>query len=295
MLQTLYRKLIPIGIRYKIAQIRSKKENRKLFRYWKNRYISGDYKEEYAVELDYLIQQGEIMTFPYQWAAEYVDYPVEVYRDPACGLSYVIHKDKKLYFPKHYSQRFIKRYYQSLLEEQAPRSPHFYFDNNKVDFQSKTFIDVGAAEGIVALDIVEQVKQVVMFECNRDWQEALCKTFEPWKEKVRIVPMFVGNENSVDSVRLDDWAETELDKTSHLVLKLDVEGSEKSVLEGAKDILNDRVDIIYVCTYHRPDDYGEISAVLKKYNYELEASEGYMFYGNAAEAGFRKGLIRGYR
>lgn len=291
MLQTLYRKMIPVGIRYKLAKIRQKRTMDLTFQLWQERYTNGDYDKEYATELDYMINQGgHILLFPYEWTNAYKDYHVDVYEDKS-GLSYVLHESKKLFFPKGYSKSFIVSYYLSLVVEQDARSPHYYFDKKEVDFQGKTFVDVGAAEGIISLNVIEDVDHVVLFECNKEWQKALEKTFEPWKEKTTIVPLFAGNENNKTTVKLDDWVKANAISDS-LVLKLDVEGSEKSVLEGASNILDRQVLYAYVCTYHRPEDFSELSKYLGDHQFGLESSGGFMFYGTGPNAGFRKGLLR---
>ncbi len=292
MLQTIYRKVLPVGVRYRIAKLRTKRQELKAFQLYKQKWESGNYDKEYAEELNYMVNRGgRVLTFPYDWRNEYRNFHVDVFDEGK--MKYVYHKGKKLFFPRRYSKRFIEHYYLSLIMEQDIRSPHCYFDG-KENFEGKTFIDVGAAEGIIALDVVEYVKQIVLFECNKDWQEALRKTFEPWQEKTMIVSKFVGNENSNTSVTLDAQIKMAGIQDS-LILKLDVEGNEKSVLQGAATILKDQVTDAYVCTYHRKDDFTELSEFLKTIGFIITSSPGYMFYGSGTLAGFRKGVIRARR
>ena len=83
--------------------------------------------------------------------------------------------------------------------EQDHRSPHRYFDHIE-EFKDKVLLDVGAAEGILSLMAIEQVKHVYLFECSEDWIDALNKTFEPWKDKVTIIKKFVSDKDDENNV-----------------------------------------------------------------------------------------------
>lgn len=296
MVQDVYRKMIPIGLRYRIANIREKRHNNILLKELDIQYREGNYEPSWEEELRYILKNKKIEVFPYVWTREYENKTVEILKDDKYGMKYVLHKGKKLFFPKGYSDTFIKKYYLSLIMEQDERSPHCYFENNEDSLKDCIFVDVGAAEGIISLEIIDKVQSAILFECNEAWKKALEATFSPWHEKIQIVSKFAGNVKGKDTVELDDWFSTMLlDAKRELVLKLDVEGSEKEVLQGAEKLLQKAVKTAYVCTYHRQEDFEILVDMLKKYDYNIKATEGYMFYGTQNDESFRKGVIRAYK
>ena len=298
MIQDAYRMIVPVGVRYFIANVRGMKHNKQLLRQLKKQFNAGDYDSVYQQELKYIVEHKKIEVFPYKWIEEYENTEIEIFRDSGKGMKYVIHKGKKLFFPKGYSDGFIKKYYLSLIMEQDARSPHCYFQGNMERLRDCIFVDVGTAEGIVSLEVVDVAQKIVLFECNEAWRQALEATFAPWSEKIEIVSGFVGEQNipEENKVTLDEWfSDFCRSPESNIVIKLDVEGNEKSVLAGAEKLLSSLVRRAYVCTYHKQEDFEVLSKILTAYHYKLENTEGYMFYGERGEESFRKGLIRAYR
>ena len=59
----------------------------------------------------------------------------------------------RLYFPKEMTKSQIRAAYRTLLTEQDIESPHRYFDDNFKLNGNDIFFDVGAAEGMIALEI----------------------------------------------------------------------------------------------------------------------------------------------
>lgn len=153
---------------------------------------------------------------------------------------------KKLYFKRGMSRKEAVRTYRSLEEEQDLHSPHYYFFDGLTLSENSVVADIGVAEGNFGLKIVDRVKELYLFECDAGWIEALEATFEPWKDKVHIVNRFVSDTTSSDTVRLDDFFR---DKSVPHILKLDVEGAEVAVLEGAAAFLKEgRISDLLVCT-----------------------------------------------
>lgn len=201
---------------------------------------------------------------------------------------------KKLYFKRGMSRKEAVRTYRSLEEEQDLHSPHYCFFDGLTLSENSVVADIGVAEGNFGLKIVDRVKELYLFECDAGWIEALEATFEPWKDKVHIVNRFVSDTTSSDTVRLDDFFR---DKSVPHILKLDVEGAEVAVLEGAAAFLKEgRISDLLVCTYHKKGDPERLSAKLECFNYTIAFSQGYMLFlteGYQAQPpyDFRKGLL----
>ena len=294
MIKELYRKMIPIGIRYAVAQKRDKKNNAKSLEKLEKIYADSAYDKRYQNEIEWIVRNKRIEVFPYEWVKEYDDFGTEVFTDKELKMKYVLHNGKRLYFPKGYSAKFIQRYYRSLVVEQDKRSAHHYFSDDEQCIEGSVFVDVGAAEGIISLNVVDKAEKIVMFECNDAWLEALNATFAPWKEKIQIIRKFAGNCDNENMISLDKYFEDE-SHLQNIVLKLDVEGAEQAVLSGAKTLLEKNVIAAYICTYHNDNDYDLLVKLIEKFPFEIQESVGYMYYGEQAETGFRKGLIRVYR
>ncbi|MCH3981368.1 MAG: FkbM family methyltransferase [Prevotella sp.] len=196
---------------------------------------------------------------------EYDDFNVQIYEDKTNGLPYVMlpHSTKRLYFKRGMSEGKIAKLFKSLIMEQDPRSPHRYFDSIQ-EFKGKVLLDIGSAEGILSLMAIEQVEHVFLFECDEYWKEALQKTFEPWKDKITIVPKYVGNQDDETTIKLDTFFQDE--PVSNLFLKMDIEGMEREALVGAKQLFSKKGNVSFaVCTYHRRDDLKVIHSFLDHY------------------------------
>ncbi|NDW08522.1 FkbM family methyltransferase [Dysgonomonas sp. 520] len=247
-----------------------------------------------AEALEYL-RKHRLHVFPYPFAKKYKKEDVEVFIDQKCGLKYVVHNNgHRLYFRRGSKTKRIQRQYSFLCCEQDPKSAHCYLSDTFRLSDGDILFDVGAAEGNFSLSVIEKLKHAYLFECDEEWIEALQKTFEPWKEKVTIINKFVADKDSPETIKIDTV--TENMKSGSLFLKLDVEGMEKEVLEGAKNTLNsENFDTkVALCTYHNQNDFEELSGSMKKKGYKIEPSDGYMLFAmeKLSPPYFRKGLIR---
>jgi hypothetical protein len=230
-----------------------------------------------------------LMHFPYPFALDYKKMHVVCHFDARFGLPYIIHSGKNLYFSKsnaYKDKKVVESAYKSLLIEQDIFSPHRYVkDINRL--KGKTLLDVGAAEAIFSLDVIELVSHVYLFECDDVWIEALNATFAPWKNKVTIVRKYVSDSNDENTITLDRFFEDK-DKRN-LFIKMDIEGYEQAALRGAVNLLREAHDIDFsICTYHKKKDAVEITGILNSFGFEWEQTEGYLY----VERDFRKGIIR---
>jgi hypothetical protein len=252
-------------------------------------------KEKYKRELELLNTTKTVNVFPYSFVYKYNAKDILVTKDKKSGLSYVLHNNRKLYFPKGISKRDIQQIYSSLLVEQDNNSPHKYLTETFNISDKDIFVDVGSAEGILSLDLVDKAKAVYLFEYEERWIEALEATFAPWKDKVTIVKKYVSDKVSEHETTIDSYFR---EFQENLLIKIDVEGAESSVLSGATETLKkDNVKII-CCTYHKQEDAEKFEMLLNRLGYKTEFSNGYMLWKYCKELKppfFRKGLIRAWK
>jgi FkbM family methyltransferase len=191
----------------------------------------------------------------------------------------------------HPHSRFIG----ALIELRAPSNSHFYFDRMTEVREGTTVADVGASEGTFAVECLIKYKaaQVWCFEPDSSMHHALDTTAERnnLAGRLHVVPAAVAAmsghvqilENSADplasycidrtrdagpeqgpgilkTVRcttLDEWAgQSGIERLDYL--KIDAEGSDLAVLQGARQCLQRWRPAIAVTTYHRAEHCNEM-------------------------------------
>jgi len=281
--RNIYRKIIPSETRIKIWQ---NTRNIKL----KILEILANKNEEKIEVINYLKKNTAVM-IPYEFTKKYKAEDINVYRDN--DYKYVIHENKKLYFPQNWMEEKIQVYYNSLLMEQDINSPHRYEYNNIQINHGDVIVDIGAAEGIFALSSVEKAKKIYLFECDELWVNALKMTFLPYREKTVIVNKYVEERsNNNDTVTIDNFFhEKKID-----FIKADVEGAELEILKGASEYLSSSKNLkLSICTYHNKNDARKMKQLLLRHGFRVEFSKGYILSTWSKKIDFRKGLIRGYK
>jgi len=230
--------------------------------------------------------------FPYEFSRKYHASDIDVFFDNLTQTRYVMRQNKRLYFPEGWEIDNIRDYYNALCIEQDDDSPHRYEVDGYIVQEGEVIADIGAAEGIWALDNADKAGKIYLFECNRKWIKALKKTFEPWQEKVVIADKYVSNTDNGKNVTLDVF----FNKKQIDFIKADIEGMEIKLLEGCKDLLANNSNLkLLLCAYHSKDDGTEIKRILEKYGYKTEYSKRYMLfiYDEKFEVPYiRRGLVR---
>lgn len=252
---------------------------------------------EYIEELDYLDKNGWT-NFPYQKLKTFDN--LHVGYDDAKKLNWVLHNDKRLYFPAHYSQSKSGRLYVNFIENEnilggnyRTKCPHQYqSDTFKIE-DGDVLVDVGCAEALLSLDVIEKVKKVYLIESDLRWLPALKATFAPYKDKVVFVNKLVADTDSDTTITLAALLKEEQDNP--LFIKMDIEGYETQVIGSSKDfLLNHPKAKVACCTYHKANDAETLEKMFLSYGYETTFSDGYMLFRPdcLTPPYFRKGVIR---
>lgn len=295
MLSELYRRLIPLKTRERVynnflGQVLFIKRNFKTLLRGKLTYTFGFlFKKTEKNKIYAFIGKHGITSYPYNFKLEYDALAINIFYDAEFNLHYVIHSDKKLFFPDFYSKEKIVKDYKDLIIEQDIRSAHRYVKSYH-ELSGKTLLDVGSAEGIFALDTIDVTKNVIIFECEDHWLKPLNATFAPWLHKVKFEKKYVGNKTEGNFITIDDYF---LQKPqNNIFIKMDIEGAERIALEGANNTLKNSKNIqLAICTYHCENDPDYIANQLANNGFSIEFTEGYMFWNKRIS----KGVIRGIK
>lgn len=231
------------------------------------------------------LSKSYLSPYPYSWKKKYTHQDYKVDLNAENGLPYITHNNKKLYFQRemYYSSSGV---YRALQIEQDERSAHRYVKSYE-ELKGKTLLDIGSAEAIFTLDVIEYIHHAYLFECDEGWIEALEATFAPWKEKITIVRKYVSDIDDENNITLDEYFK---DKSSdNLFLKMDIEGSERKALKGSKKLLKSGKNIAgSVCIYHLPDDKAVIHKILHDNDLEVITQPGYLYF----EGDLRSAILR---
>jgi FkbM family methyltransferase len=140
-------------------------------------------------------------------------------------------------------------------------------------------IDAGANVGVFSAYAASKGANVFAFEPVPETITILKQTLDINKNKFNIVPLALSDKTgpakifiapsgngtnsivedqhngsiSIQSSTLDDWAEKENIKRIDFI-KADIEGAERLMLKGAKNVLREFKPKLALCTYHFPDD-----------------------------------------
>ena len=241
--------------------------------------------------LNYL-KSHKFASFPFYWTEKYDTFLPEVYTDNEHQRLYVLFEEKKMYFPKRYSETQIIWAIRSIFKEQDAESPHLYLTPEFQVEPGSIVIDAGVAEGNFALSVVETAKCLYLIECEQEWVEALKLTFAPWKDKVIFVEKYMSDCEGESTVSIDSLLKPVINEK--YFIKLDIEGFEQKALSGMKNLVGSGNAIkMNVCTYHQPDALLEIETILTDYGFTCKTSRGYvLFFQRGEEPSFRKVLIR---
>lgn len=264
--------------------------------YWNYKHPLDKEDPEVASIISYIDREHRIDLISYDFVREYQKMPVKVYWDEADGMGYVPYGGRRMFFPRGWDEERIAGYFRSVVMEQDARSPHCYANGNCGVKEGDIVVDAGAAEGIFALDHIEQASRIYLIEADRGWIEALERTFSGDRDKVQIIYGFLDSYDEGEHVSIDG-----LFRGKDInYIKMDIEGAEKSALAGAVETLDRQVDIrCAICSYHCREDEREIRNFLEKHGMKTETTRGFMCpdwtMDAYLEAELRRGIVFGHR
>lgn len=257
----------------------------------------------YSEELQYIRSIGRVEIFPYPLLRHLGK--VQCGRDAASGLPYVLHKERKLFFPKEWTEERIVSTYRAFIEREnitamdgdgyLAQTPHQYQSERCHVQDGDVVVDVGAAEGLFSLDVADKASKIYLFENDPAWLVPLKKTFAPYEEKTRIIAKTVSGQDTRHSIRLDTALKGET--AMRVFVKMDIEGAEVPVIEASQDFLAMRRNLcLACCTYHRAGDADSLEKAFRNLGYATEFSAGWMLAlsRQLSFPYFRKGVIRAW-
>lgn len=266
--------------------------------------LSHGYDADYPEEADYMRRHNKIYVFPYNYTERYDASKVRVFKDETCGLKYVEHHGKKLFFPE-WNDEEVQREYNQLILEQDMESPHQYFDDRCCLNDGDIFVDVGTAEGIIALDAVDRAAEVYLIECSDNWIRTLKETFKDHMDKVHIIPKYAGASDDDTTITIDTLLNEYRDRD--IFIKMDIEGMEPDALIGAQKTLERNNCHVSCAVYHTNDERDEVMDFFERNGYSSYTSDHYMLflycrslfengkYERIRPPYFRNGVVRAVR
>ena len=173
------------------------------------------------------------------------------------------------------------------------KSPHSYVSPGFGVDEGSVLVDVGAAEGLFALDNIRRVRHAYLFECDGRWSVPLRKTFAPFDGRVSVVERFVSDRTQGREVTLAD-ALRNVPPDLRLFVKIDTEGADRRIVAASLDFLSRRKAKVACCTYHRQDDADALAQMFEKAGFRTSFSDGWMLLpmGGIRHPYFRRGVIR---
>ena len=263
--------------------------------YWEKWHRDELGQSEVEEIIDYVDRKKDIRLLNYDFVDKYMCNPVELCYDSEQDMKYVPYKGLRMYFPSGWGDQRICDYYNSLLAEQDDYSPHCYKKNGFTVSRGDVILDIGAAEGIFAIDHLNEAKFIYLIESDEKWVKALKQTFRDHEDKVKIIygKVCKRKEEDIDVVLDDLFHGMEIN-----YIKMDIEGYEREALEGAKELLIVSEHLTCaICSYHEQIAQEWITAFLQERGFVTDHSRGYICpdwcIEGRIEAQLRRGIVFG--
>lgn len=255
------------------------------------KYAHKNFNDEEIKAIYKYVLYDDVCPFPYEFKNKYKEMKIDIEFDKQLQMFYTDWHGKRMYLKRGMTKARAEEYVKSIYLEQDLQSPHRYFYNDN-EIRGKVVADIGAAEGFFALDNVEKAKQIILFECDDAWYEALNMTFKQYADRVTIVKKYVSDIDDEINVRLDTYfAEKNVN-----FIKADIEGYEMSMIKGGMQTFSG-IDGFLLCAYHKQNVEHEIRKAFDD-KFDIKANEGYMFFLDDEEQKppyIRRGVLHGVK
>lgn len=254
----------------------------------------------YEKELAFLKKNGSRCAFPYDGVDTVGQ--VEAGRDTSVGLPFVIHHGRRLFFPDSFSVGEAVNHYKYMVNTEKllgvcddDSAPHQYQSDRVCVEDGDAVFDIGSAEGLLALDVIDRASHVVLVERDEQWLKCLHQTFAPYGDKVSIVKKYLCSQDIGQMITLptllSDYA------YDSAFIKMDIEGAETQTIRQASAFLKNSTKTLKfsLATYHKQEDSRELKQLFDEFGYFSEFSKGYMLFGEydtPKPPYFRHGIIR---
>ncbi len=243
------------------------------------------------------ITETGLTIFNYDYVNKYQHQEVCVEYDSECGMYFVVHNGKKMYFKKSFnSEPMVRDYYRNLISEQDKESPHRYLDGSFKVEVGDVVVDAGVAEGNFALDIVDASSKLYLIETDNEWIEALKKTFQPYNHKIVFIHKYLTSYDDGIYATLDSLIKEPIN-----FLKMDIEGNEWDALKGSRKLIEKSKRLrCAVCSYHTDYDEILIKEELIRQKLSCHVTNGYMWFPYLTQNRYisttlHRGIVRGER
>ena len=243
------------------------------------------------------LAENDLQVFNYDFVKKYNEMCFRIELDEPCGMYFVWHEGKRLYFSKTIKDKEeAADYYRGVLMEQDRESPHKHTDENFGIEKGNVVVDIGVAEGNFSLQVIDRVSRLYIIESDDGWIEALRETFRDYKEKVIIIQKFVTSVDEGKYATLDSLIEEPVN-----FIKMDIEGNEWDALLGAEKLIGRSKNLkCAVCAYHGDFDEILIKDTFRKYGMNFSTTRGYMWYPDTNRQTYIstrlcRGIVRGIK
>lgn len=246
---------------------------------------------ELSAAVDFL-RHNPVSYFPCTLTGTYSAEMVHLTFDKETQMNFALINGKRMFFKKGWTENECIHYCYCIQNEQNENSPHKYLSESFTVQTDDIVVDVGAAEGIFSLEVIERASKVYLFEVDSAWTEALEATFAPWKEKVEIVNKCLSDNENDKSITLDSFFQN---KKRPDFIKVDVDGAEAKIMKGCSQLLSEQEHLkMALCTYHKQDDASVFSELLRENGFSISYSKGYLLFINDElnPPYFRRGVLR---
>jgi FkbM family methyltransferase len=188
--------------------------------------------------------------------------------------------DKKLFWPNEYPISGIN---QVVSETFDSEDWHYYQKEHTRIAKNEVLLDIGAAEALFSLSIIDQCDKLILIEPNDHFVRSLEKTFENFSNKVEIIKTAVGNKVGEISFSLDSLSgkisgennqnkkpittidQLLINEPRITYLKADLEGFEQEMLLGAEKVIKKHKPKIAITSYHIENDADQMVKLIKSY------------------------------